>query len=114
PAAPGSRAGHPADAPEVAPRRTRAAARIVAHVALADALRQRARIGARRLQPRPELVLAQVIVARVSRQLLLRARPQQPARLALAGERPIQPAERLDADEVAQDEHVERELQPLR
>src|SRR5205807_3258626 len=37
---------------------------------------------------------------------------QQPARLALARERPVDAAERLDPDEVAEDEHVERDLQP--
>ena len=37
---------------------------------------------------------------------------QQPARAALAGERAVEPAERLDPDEVAQHEHVERDLQP--
>ena len=41
----------------------------------------------------------------------LRARAQQPARLALAGERAVETAERLDPDEVAQHEHVERDLQ---
>ena len=35
-----------------------------------------------------------------------------PARPPLAGERPVEAAERLDADEVAEREHVERDLEP--
>ena len=35
-----------------------------------------------------------------------------PRALALARERPVEPAERLDPDEVAQHEHVERDLEP--
>ena len=44
-------------------------------------------------------------------QRLALARAQQAARLALAGERPVEAAERLEADEIAQHEHVERDLQ---
>ena len=44
--------------------------------------------------------------------VVLRVGPQQPARAALARERPVEAAERLDPDEVAEDEHVERDLEP--
>src|SRR5262245_25316945 len=65
-----SRALHPADGPEVAPRRARAAARVVLHVACADALRERAGVRSGRLEARPELVVLDVVVLRESRQVL--------------------------------------------
>ena len=44
--------------------------------------------------------------------VVLRLGAEQAARPPLAGERPVEAAERLDPDEVAQHEHVERDLQP--
>ena len=43
--------------------------------------------------------------------VLLRLGAQQPARVALSGKRPVDPAEGLGPDEVAEDEHVQRDLQ---
>ena len=60
----------------------------------------------------PELVLVAVVVLlEAGDAVVARRRPQEPARRALPGEGAIEPAERLDPDEVAQDEHVERDLE---
>src|SRR5229473_1120725 len=62
----------------------------------------------------PELVLREIVVLREAGDAIFaRFSPQQPAGLALAGQRAIETAQRLDADEVAQNEHVERNLQAL-
>ena len=60
----------------------------------------------------PERVLVEVVVAREpGHAVVARLRPQQPARLPLARKRAVDAAERLDPDEVAQHEHVERDLE---
>ena len=57
-------------------------------------------------------MLVEIVVARETGDaVLLRLGAQQPACVALSGERPVDPAEGLDPDEVAQDEHVQRDLQ---
>ena len=75
----------------------RTASRCAVAFALSTASRTRPRRGSRSSRADERLALA---------------RAQQPARLALAGERPVDAAERLEPDEVAQHEHVERDLQP--
>src|SRR5215210_5821310 len=103
---------HAAHGPEIAPLRARAALRVVAHVALADAADGRLRVLLGALDLAPEGVLVEVVVALVAGQRVLpRPGPEQPARGAFAGERAVDAAQRLDADQVAQDEHVERDLQ---
>ena len=72
---------------------------------------QPARRGPRVLDGSPERLLVEVVVPRIARQRLALARAQQAARLPLAGERPVHASERLEADQVAQHEHVERDLQ---
>ena len=62
----------------------------------------------------PELFLREIVVLREAGDAVLtRLSTQQPAGLALAGERAVETAERLDADEVAQHEHVQRNLEAL-
>src|SRR5205085_7847901 len=95
-----------------APGRALAALGVVGDVAAADAAGELARLRARVVDRRPERLLLEVVVARESAQRLALRGSKQPARLALAGERPVEAAERLEADEVAEDEHVERDLQP--
>src|SRR5690348_11636829 len=104
---------HSAHRPQVAPGRARETAlRVVAHVALANAGDGGARLILRPLDLAPEPLLVDVVVARVTRHAVLtRLGPQQPSSDALAGQRAVDPAERLDPHEVAQDEHVERDLQ---
>src|ERR1043166_6105371 len=104
---------HPAHRPQVAPGRAREAAlRVVANVALANAGDGGARLLLRPLDLAPEPLLVDVVVARVTRHAVLtRLGPQHPPSDALAGQRAVAPAERLDPHEVAQDEHVERDLQ---
>src|SRR4051794_12097625 len=106
-----SRPLHAAHRPEVAPGRAVAALRVVAHVARTDALRVAARTLARALDERPELLLREVVVALEARQVLGRVAVQQAARDASSGEGAVDAAERLDPDEVAQHEHVERYLE---
>ena len=53
----------------------------------------------------------EVVVALVARQVVGRARVQQAAGDPRPGERAVDAAERLDPDEVAQHEHVERDLE---
>ncbi len=68
---------------------------------------------ARRLDLSPELVLVQVVVPRRSPGgRRARTRAASPASARSPGERAVDAAERLDPDEVAQREHVERDLQP--
>src|SRR5690242_683461 len=104
---------HPAHRPRVAPGRAREAAlRVVAHGALADPRDGRARLLLRPLDLAPEPLLVDVVVAHVAgHAVLLRLGPQEPAREALAGKRAVDAAERLDPDQVAENEHVERDLQ---
>ena len=79
---------------------------------VADALDDACGVLARALDPAPERVLVEVVV------LLKPGRPSSrasarssPRASRVAGERAVEAAERLDPDEVAQHEHVERDLQ---
>ena len=81
------------------------------HVAVLDPLREVERGLLRLLDLRPERVLVEVVGLDVARQHLSLGRAQQAARPAFAGERPIDAAERLHPHEVAEHEHVERDLQ---
>src|SRR5512133_1108352 len=102
----------PAHPPELAPGRAIAALGVVLHVACSDPLDEASRELLCPVDLTPERLLVEVVVAREARNaVLLCLRSQQPAGVALAGERPVDPAERLDADEVAKHEHVERDLQ---
>src|SRR5579864_1331975 len=103
---------HPAHGPQVAPGRALAAARVVLDVAGADAPGEAARRLLRTRDHRPERILVEVVGADVARERLALVLAQEAARAALARERAIDAAERLDPDEVAQDEHVQRDLQP--
>src|SRR5215213_2455453 len=104
----------PAHPPEVAPRGTAVGAlRVVPDVAGAHALREAEREVARALDLSPERLLVEVVALHEAGQrVVLRLGAQQAARPPLAGERAVEAAERLDPDEVAQDEHVERDLEP--
>src|SRR5436190_15940789 len=106
-----SRPLHPAHRPEIAPRRTLAALGVVHDVALADASAEQASRLARPVDGAPERLLLEIVVPRVALQRVGLGRPEQAARLPLARERAVQAAERLEPDEVAQHEHVERDLQ---
>ena len=80
---------------------------------VADALRKPAREVAGAVDLPPERLLVQVVGLDEARErVVLRLGAEQAARAPLARERPVEPAERLDPDEVAQDEHVERDLEP--
>src|SRR5947209_7425825 len=107
-----SRPLHAAHGPQVAPRRALAAARVVLDVSGADASGEAPRRLLRARDRVPERVLVEVVGADVSRERLAVRLAQDPARAALAGERTVDAAERLDADEVAQHEHVQRDLEP--
>src|ERR1051325_5182617 len=87
---------HPAHRPQVAPGRARETAlRVVADVALADPRDGASSLLLRALDLAPERLLVDVVVAHVAgHAVLLSLRPQQPAGQALAGERPVAPAER--------------------
>src|SRR5580765_8527453 len=62
----------------------------------------------------PESLFVEVVVLRESGDaVVLRLGAEQAARLPLAGERPVETAERLDPDEIPQHEHVERDLELL-
>src|SRR6266446_7610241 len=90
-----SRPPHPAHWPEIAPLRALAALGIVQDVAAADAPGEKARGLAGAVDRTPERLLLEVVVPRVALQRLALARSQQTARLPLAGERPIEAAERF-------------------
>jgi len=62
----------------------------------------------------PESLFVEVVVLRESGDaVVLRLGAEQAARLPLAGQRPVETAERLDSDEIAEHEHVERDLELL-
>ena len=62
----------------------------------------------------PELFLGEIVVLREAGDAVLaRLGTQQPTCLAFAGERAVETTQRLDADEVAQHEHVQRNLEAL-
>ena len=82
------------------------------HVAGADPSDEAARELAGAVDLPPEGLLVEVVVPREAGDaVFLRLGAQQPARVALSGKRPVDPAERLGPDEVAEDEHVQRDLQ---
>src|SRR5438874_3213975 len=59
----------------------------------------------------PEGFLVEIVLRSEPGNVVLRLVPEQAAGLPLAGERAVEAAERLDPDEVAQHEHVERDLE---
>ena len=81
-------------------------------VAGADPFDEAGRVLLRPLGLRPELVLVEVVALREAGDVLLRLGAEQAAGATLAGQRAVEPAERLHADEVPQHEHVERNLEP--
>ena len=66
----------------------------------------------RRLDDAPERLLVEVVVRDVAGQRLASSARTRPRGVRVAGERPVEAAQRLEPDEVAQDEHVERDLEP--
>src|SRR5262245_2690529 len=102
---------HTAHRPQVAPGGALAALGVVANVADADPAGKLPCLQTRLVDRRPERLFLEVVVPGVAPERVALARAKEPSRLPLAGERPVQPAERLEADEVAQDEHVERDLE---
>src|SRR5579884_3375321 len=102
---------HAAHRPHVAPGGAAAALRVVAHVPGPDALGARARTFARGLHQPPELVVREVVVPLVAGQVAGGVLVQQPPRDPGARESAVHAAEGLDPDEVAEHEHVERDLQ---
>src|SRR5688572_19127046 len=87
------------------PRAAVAALGVVHDVARLNPLREATRQLARALDLAPEGLLVEVVVLREARHaVVLRLEPKQAARLALAGQRPVEAAEGLDPDEVAEDE----------
>src|SRR5439155_14140614 len=104
PAAPGSGArsscpAHPAHRPQIAPGRALVPTRVVAHVAGADPAGELPRRLPRPLDLPPEGLVVQVVRPRVPGQRVVAA-PEEPARTASPGERSVEAAERLDADEI--------------
>ena len=88
-------------------------ARVVTDVAGTDPRHGSHRVPAGRVHPLPELVRLEVVVVLEARHgVVARVFAQEPARLARAREAAVDPAERLDPDEVAKREDVERDLQP--
>src|SRR5436305_7952851 len=109
---PPSRPLHAAHGPQVAPGRALAAAGVVLDIAGPDAAGEAARRFLRGGDRVPERVLVEIVGADVTRKRLPVRLAQNPARAALARKRTIDAAERLDPDEVAQNEHVQRDLEP--
>ena len=84
-------ARHPADRPEVAPRPgTRRPSGRARRRRARMRCRERARRLARAVDRAPERLLLEVVVPRVALERVALARAQQAARLALAGERPVE------------------------
>src|SRR5438067_406468 len=65
----------------------------------------------RRAPPGERVLVEVVVLDEAGNAALARLRPQQSSCLPLAGQRPVQPAKRLDSHEVAQHEHVQRNLE---
>ena len=109
-----SRPLHPAHGREVAPRGAAGVAeRVVTHVPAPDARDEDAGLLDRAVDLRPELVLVPVVARReAGNAVLLRRGAQEPAGRPLPREGPVEAAERLDPDEIAEREHVERDLEP--
>src|SRR5215212_4398582 len=105
------RSPDPAHRPELTPGRALPALRVVQDVARAQAVHEAGRSFARRFDVLPELVFLQVVLRLETGQVVLRLLAQQPAGRSLSRKRAIEPSQRLDPDEVAHDEHVERDLQ---
>ena len=80
-------------------------------VPVADALDEANGVLLRALGLRPELFLGQVVALREPGHVLLGLGAEQSACLPLAGKRAVEAPERLHPDEIAQDEHVERDLE---
>ena len=77
-----------------------------------DALDKAARVALRRVDDRPERGVVEVVPRGEAGQAVLPGlRPQQPPRLTLAREGAVEAADRLDPDQVAQHEHVQRDLE---
>ena len=66
---------------------------------------------ARSIPPQNVLLVDVVVLHEPLQPVLARLLAQQPARPRVAGQRAVDAAERLHPDQVAQDEHVERDLQ---
>src|SRR5207248_1330384 len=96
-----------------APRRALAAARVVRNVATPDPIGRGAPARASALDLFPERLLVEEVALCQAGQVLVRLGAEHPARAARPGEGAVDAAERLDPDQVAQHEHVERDLQPL-
>src|ERR687891_490533 len=106
-------AAHPAHAVEVAPGGAAGVTeRVVADVAPADAPDEAPRVLRRPLDLGPELLLVPVVRLGETGQVLGRGGAQEPARATLPREGAVEATERLDPHEVAEDEHVERDLEP--
>src|SRR4051794_4159392 len=101
---------HAAHRPEVTPGRARAALGVVVHVAGADALGVAERALACGVDEAPEGLLVEVVVPLVPGKVVRGVGGQEAARHAGAGEGAVDATERLDPDEVAQHEHVQRDL----
>src|SRR5262249_30674054 len=102
----------PAHAPELTPGRAVATLRVMAHVAGANPGDETSCQLLRPLDLPPERLLVEVVVAReAGHAVLLGLGPKQPASVTLPGQRPVDPSERLDPDQIPKHEHVERDLQ---
>src|SRR5581483_5382521 len=107
-----SRPPHPAHRPQLAPAGAGAGLRVVADVAAADPADDRAGVLSGPLDHRPERLVVEIVAGGEAGQaVVFRLRPQEPARPTLAGEGTVQASQRLDADQIAQHEHVQRDLQ---
>src|SRR5919109_3558162 len=111
---PRSCALHPAHRRELTPRvAASAATRVVADVARADPPDEPAGQFLRPLDLPPERLLVEVVALVEPRHgILASVGAKQPARLPVGPERAVEAADRLDPDQVAQDEQVQRDLEP--
>jgi len=83
----------------------------VAHVARANASGKGARGLLRPLDRGPELVLREIVGGdEAGHAVLARLGAQQPARWSLTGQRPVNAAERLNANQVSEHQQIERKL----
>src|SRR5262245_40291087 len=105
-----SRPLHPADRPEVAPGRTPVALRVVPDVPGTDPAGVHRRTLTSRFDLAPERVLVQIVVPRESREVVAGGLAEHATSEAPACERTVDTPEWLDAHEVAQRQHVQRDL----